>query len=169
MGGTTGIGLSAARAFIQEGASVVIVGRNASSAEKAIEELGEHSRVLIGDATDSATATQAIDMALKQFGAFHGLYHVAGGSGRKFGDGPMHELTDEGWDQTLQLNLTTQFYSNRHSTEFIGIGMAHHLAKSRNDKTQRYRSQGKPYRLSACLFRYLPFPKAHGWKSRFPI
>jgi len=29
------------------------------------------------------------------------------------GDGPLHEVTDEGWDATLQLNLTSQFYSNR--------------------------------------------------------
>ena len=41
------------------------------------------------------------------------MYHVAGGSGRRFGDGPMHEITDEGWSQTLRLNLDSVFYSNR--------------------------------------------------------
>jgi NAD(P)-dependent dehydrogenase (short-subunit alcohol dehydrogenase family) len=38
---------------------------------------------------------------------------VAGGSGRKAGDGPLHEITDEGWDYTHRLNLTGLFYSNR--------------------------------------------------------
>src|SRR5256712_4212222 len=47
------------------------------------------------------------------FGGFHGLYHVAGGSGRKRGDGPLHQISDEGWDFTLHLNLTSLFYSNR--------------------------------------------------------
>ena len=61
----------------------------------------------------SATAPRAVDEALARFGGFHGLYHVAGGSGRKAGDGPLHECSDEGWAFTLQLNLTSLFHSNR--------------------------------------------------------
>lgn len=113
IGGTTGIGLSAARAFAAEGASVVVVGRNPESAEKAARELGNQGEALTGDAADPATASRAIESALARFGSFHGLYHVAGGSGRKFGDGPVHELTDEGWKATMDLNLTSLFYSNR--------------------------------------------------------
>src|SRR5207249_5239487 len=37
----------------------------------------------------------------------------AGGSGRKHGDGPLHELTDDGWRATLDLNLTSLMLSNR--------------------------------------------------------
>jgi NAD(P)-dependent dehydrogenase (short-subunit alcohol dehydrogenase family) len=48
-----------------------------------------------------------------EFGACHGLYHVAGGSGRAFGDGPLHEISDDGWARTLDLNLTSLFLSNR--------------------------------------------------------
>jgi NAD(P)-dependent dehydrogenase (short-subunit alcohol dehydrogenase family) len=29
------------------------------------------------------------------------------------GDGPLHEASDEGWDYTLRLNLTSMFLSNR--------------------------------------------------------
>ena len=50
---------------------------------------------------------------MKKFGAFHALYHVAGGSGRAHGDGPLDEITDDGWNFTVDLNLTTLFYSNR--------------------------------------------------------
>ncbi|MBD0299055.1 MAG: SDR family oxidoreductase, partial [Nitrososphaera sp.] len=35
------------------------------------------------------------------------------GSGRKFGDGPLHQITLEGWQYTLQLNLTSLMLSNR--------------------------------------------------------
>lgn len=113
IGGTTGIGLSAARAFVKEGARVVIVGRNPDGAQAAKKTLGKSALALIGDATDPQTAARAIDLALKRFRAFHGLYHVAGGSGRSMGDGPLHELTDDGWRATIDLNLTSLVYSNR--------------------------------------------------------
>ena len=41
------------------------------------------------------------------------LYHVAGGSGRRHGDGPLHECTDDGWRATLDANLTSTFLTNR--------------------------------------------------------
>jgi NAD(P)-dependent dehydrogenase (short-subunit alcohol dehydrogenase family) len=66
-----------------------------------------------GDAAAPETASAAIQTALKTFGGFHGIYHVAGGSGRGSGDGPLHALTDQGWDFTLKLNLTSLVYSNR--------------------------------------------------------
>jgi NAD(P)-dependent dehydrogenase (short-subunit alcohol dehydrogenase family) len=113
IGGTTGLGLSAARAFVREGARVVVVGRNPDSAEAAGRELGSAARVLAGDAGDPQTAVKAIDCALREFGGFHGLYHVAGGSGRRHGDGPLHEISDAGWSYTLNANLTSLFYSNR--------------------------------------------------------
>lgn len=113
IGGTSGLGLSAARAFVREGARVVCVGRDAEKVEAVTRELGANVQGMVGDASESATAPAAIDLALREFGGFHGLYHVAGGSGRRKGDGPLHEISDEGWDFTLQLNLTSAFYSNR--------------------------------------------------------
>ncbi len=113
IGGTTGLGLSAAKAFGAAGARVVVVGRNPESANNAATELGANARALHGDASHSGTAPQAIALARETFGGFHGLYHVAGGSGRRMGDGPLHELTDEGWHATVNLNLTSLIYSNR--------------------------------------------------------
>ena len=113
IGGTTGIGLSAARAFIAAGARVVIVGRNPESVAAAEVVLGGKALAFAGDATKPKTAERAIGEAVSAFGGFHGLYHVAGGSGRKSGDGPLHELTDEGWQDTLDLNLTSAMLSNR--------------------------------------------------------
>ena len=113
MGGTTGLGFSAARAFIAEGAKVVVVGRNPTSGLHAQAELGPASLALAGDASHAETAPRAIEAALEQFGGFHGLYHVAGGSGRRMGDGPLHEVTDAGIAATVELNLTSLIMSNR--------------------------------------------------------
>lgn len=113
IGGTSGLGLAAARACVREGARVVAVGRDADKAAAVAKELGESVRVLAADATDPTTAERAITLAVAEFGGFHGLYHVAGGSGRRRGDGPLHEITDEGWQFTLHLNLTSLFNSDR--------------------------------------------------------
>ena len=113
IGGTTGIGLSAAKSFITEGANIIVVGIDSKSVDQAISKLGQSAEGFAGDATQSETAIKAIDLALKKFGDFNGMYHVAGGSGREMGDGPLHEVTDEGWLKTIELNLSSVFYSNR--------------------------------------------------------
>jgi NAD(P)-dependent dehydrogenase (short-subunit alcohol dehydrogenase family) len=113
IGGTTGLGLSAAKACVGAGAKVVAVGRSEESVAAAARELGGAAKVLVGDAIDPQIAVHAVARAVEHFGGFHGLYHVAGGSGRKAGDGPLHEITDEGWRATLDQNLTSLFHSNR--------------------------------------------------------
>ena len=113
IGGTTGIGLSAAKVFVEEGARVVVVGRNEDSVAAAKNILKENAEAFSADATKADTAVKAIQVCIKKFGGFDGLYHVAGGSGRKFGDGPLHELTLEGWNKTLELNLTALMLSNQ--------------------------------------------------------
>lgn len=113
IGGTSGLGLSAAKAFVREGARVVVVGRTAEKVAAVERELGSAVAGLVGDAIEPDTAARAITLAVDKFSDFHGLYHVAGGSGRKQGDGPLHEVTDAGWQFTLNENLTSLFYSNR--------------------------------------------------------
>jgi NAD(P)-dependent dehydrogenase (short-subunit alcohol dehydrogenase family) len=113
VGGTTGIGLSAAKAFIAAGARVVAVGKDPETTAAAEMVLGQNALAFTGEATDPTTAERAIGEALAAFGRFDGLYHVAGGSGRRLGDGPLHELTDDGWRGTLELNLTSVMMSNR--------------------------------------------------------
>jgi NAD(P)-dependent dehydrogenase (short-subunit alcohol dehydrogenase family) len=117
IGGTTGLGLSAAKACVAAGAKIIVAGRNESSVASATKQLGEHACGFAGDASDPQTAENAISLALEKFGAFHALYHVAGGSGRSAGDGPLHEITDDGWQRTLDLNLTSMFNSNRAATQ----------------------------------------------------
>lgn len=117
IGGTTGLGLSAAKAFLQGGAKVVVVGRNkdsVASANKAFEDIAPGcGKSFAGDAVAPETAKEAIQTCIDSFGSFNGLYHVAGGSGRRYGDGPLHEITEEGIDFTLNLNLKSLILSNR--------------------------------------------------------
>ena len=113
IGGTTGIGLSAAKAFIAEGAKVVVVGRNEESVAAAKKILRGNAEALSADATHEGAASKAIQVCIEKFKGFDGLYHVAGGSGRKMGDGPLHELSLDGWNKTLELNLTSLMLSNQ--------------------------------------------------------
>ena len=109
MGGTTGLGLSAAKKLVAAGANVVVTSRTQANVEAALAELGPNAR---GFAADAATP-EAAERAVAMFDRLDALYHVAGGSGRAKGDGPLHELTDEGLDYTLDLNLKSVVLSNR--------------------------------------------------------
>ncbi|WP_338869105.1 SDR family oxidoreductase [Spirosoma sp. SC4-14] len=113
IGGTTGLGFSAAKAFVEEGASVIVVGRDAGNGRLAEVQLQGRGIAISGDATEPATAQTAIERCQEAFGGFDGLYHVAGGSGRRFGDGPLHELSIDGWNYTFSLNLTSLMLSNQ--------------------------------------------------------
>lgn len=113
IGGTSGLGLSAARACIQAGARVVVVGRQEGKVQAAVDVLGSDAVGIAADAASPLAAERAIQVAEEVWGKLSSLYHVAGGSGRRFGDGPLHRLTDEGWDRTLELNLRSVAFSNR--------------------------------------------------------
>ncbi len=113
VGGTSGLGLAGARACIEAGSQVVVVGRSEDKCRSATEELGQSCRAVSGDAADESTVAEAIALAVTDFDQLDGLYHVAGGSGRAHGDGPLHDIQNEGWDYTLRSNLTSTFFSNR--------------------------------------------------------
>jgi NAD(P)-dependent dehydrogenase (short-subunit alcohol dehydrogenase family) len=112
-GGTTGLGFSAALHLVQQGAKVAILGRSQDGLDQALAQLGDAAVGIAADATESSAIDQLLDIAVQTFGRVDALYHVAGGSGRSQGDGPLHELSDAGWRYTLDLNLTSVMYSNR--------------------------------------------------------
>jgi len=119
IGGTTGMGLSAAKTFVAEGANLVVVGRNEENCMITEDSLEGKAKALCGDAINPTTAVNAINICVQQFGSFDGLYHVAGGSGRRMGDGPLHELSLEGWNKTFELNLTSMMLSNQAAVKWF--------------------------------------------------
>ena len=119
MGGTDGLGLSAALACIEEGARILAVGHDPDQEASVSKLFKEQGMVITADARTEGIAEKAIRECVDRFGGFDGLYHVAGGSGRKFGDGPLHEMTAGGWNQTLELNLTSLMLSNKAALNFF--------------------------------------------------
>lgn len=113
MGGTTGLGLSAAQALVANGARVVVTSRSEANVQSALQTLGSGACGFAGDASQPETAEKAVALAVENFGRLDALYHVAGGSGRSRGDGPLHEMTDAGLSYTLDLNLASLILSNR--------------------------------------------------------
>jgi NAD(P)-dependent dehydrogenase (short-subunit alcohol dehydrogenase family) len=91
---------------------LVVVGLDPIPEVPQIKDVHDRLEVILADARDAGVADHAIERCAQRYGQFHALYHVAGGSGRAWGDGPLHTIPLEGWQQTLELNLTTAFLSN---------------------------------------------------------
>jgi len=109
--GSTGIAAASARRFAAEGAAVFVVSRTPDHVAALVDEVRAGGGTVDGhgaDLTDEAAADGAVAACVERFGRIDGLLSIAGGSGRRFGDGPIHTLTREAWDRTLELNLTSQ-------------------------------------------------------------
>jgi NAD(P)-dependent dehydrogenase (short-subunit alcohol dehydrogenase family) len=115
VGGTTGIGLTAAARFLEEGARAVIAGRSQDKGAAAEEMLLARGQVrFLGcDASQPDQIDKLFAATVNFLGGLDVLYHVAGISGRKHGDGPLHECSDNGWQATLDANLKSTFLTNR--------------------------------------------------------
>jgi NAD(P)-dependent dehydrogenase (short-subunit alcohol dehydrogenase family) len=112
VGGTGGIGLATARRFVGEGASVIISGADSDEAQRAAESLK-----ITGIAADVRNPDE-IDRLFQQAGReLQGridiLIHVAGISGRRFGDGPLHDCSEDGWNAVMDVNARGAFFTNR--------------------------------------------------------
>jgi NAD(P)-dependent dehydrogenase (short-subunit alcohol dehydrogenase family) len=109
--GSTGIAASSAERFAAEGASVFITSRNEDHCRELADRItaaGGRAAFLAADLTDDGQAGDAAQACTDAFGRIDGLFAVAGGSGRRFGDGPIHEVSGDAWDATLALNVKTQ-------------------------------------------------------------
>lgn len=116
-----------------EGASVFVVSRTAEHARSLAEELvaaGGRAAWAAADLTAETEVEGSVAACVERFGRIDGLFAVAGGSGRRFGDGPIHELTAEGWDRTLEINLRSQALT-------CGAGVRQMLAQDPNGSGTR--------------------------------
>ena len=117
VGGTSGIGLASARRFLGEGARVVAAGQAPPSDGTPRDELAALGPVWVR-ALELARGDEEVqplfDFALEALGGrLDILLHVAGTSGRKFGDGPLHECSNEAWERVMQVNACGVFLTNR--------------------------------------------------------
>jgi len=105
--GSTGIGAAAVRQATAQGARVVIATADDASGILLADETG--AGYWSGDLHRPAAAESILAQCLARFGRLDGLFHVAGLSGRRFGDGPLHEIDDESWENALAWNLGIAF------------------------------------------------------------
>jgi NAD(P)-dependent dehydrogenase (short-subunit alcohol dehydrogenase family) len=110
--GSTGMAASAARRIAAEGGSVFAVSRTAAHLRALADEIRAAGGSCGWHAADLRNET-AVEEAFATFDATVGrldaVYSVAGISGRRYGDGPLHEATLEGWETVLRANATSQF------------------------------------------------------------
>ncbi len=111
-GGGSGIGLAVARAFLQEGASVAIAGRDAGKLERAARDLGGGDRVLHHpvDVSEPGQVNELVRRVTERFGRIDILVNNAGLNIKKRA---FRDLTVESWQQLIRANLDGAFYCIR--------------------------------------------------------
>ena len=100
-GATSGIGLAAARAFSQEGASVFITGRRQDSLDAAVKEIGGRVTGIRGDMSDLADIDRLYDAVQQKHPQIDVVYANAGGG--EFA--PLGAITEEQFDKTFGTNV----------------------------------------------------------------
>lgn len=110
--GSTGMAAAAALAIAAEGGRVFVVSRTAEHAEALAASIlasGGTAAWRAGDVARESDVEAAVEACATEFGRIDGVFSAAGISGRRFGDGPLHELTLEGWETVMAANATSQF------------------------------------------------------------
>jgi NAD(P)-dependent dehydrogenase (short-subunit alcohol dehydrogenase family) len=125
----SGIGRATALAFAREGAEVLAVDIDAEAA-RATAQPGTNSPA--GSAAPilahTADVSQARDVAalFERLSATYGrldvLFCGVGISGRRYGDGPVGECSEEGWDHVLSVNLKSAYLCSHHAIPLMVAG-----------------------------------------------
>ena len=111
--GSTGIGGATARLAAQAGAQVFISSRTEENCRdlcEGITQAGGIASYFVADQTQADQVQNAVDTCVQKWGKIDAAFNVAGISGRRFGDGPLHECSEEGWDVTLDTNAKGMFF-----------------------------------------------------------
>lgn len=112
-GAGSGIGQATAIRFAQEGATVALFDRDPHGMQATADQINNDCQLVEVDVTDIASVESAVQQVIDRHGCIDVLFSGVGGSGRRWGDGPAHDCTPDGWDKTIQLNLTSMFYVNK--------------------------------------------------------
>lgn len=109
-GAGSGIGYGITKRFVEEGVKVVAVdiGENSKRLE---EEFGEAVHVVLADVSKESDIEAMVAESLEHFGKIDILVNNAGISGPIV---RLHELTTEGFNRTIGINLMGQFFTMKH-------------------------------------------------------
>ncbi|HEY4180322.1 MAG TPA: SDR family oxidoreductase [Kofleriaceae bacterium] len=129
-GGTTGIGLAAAKLFAAEGARLTVTGTNPTTLEAARRELADTARVIASDAGDGAAyAAIAADLTARGV-QLDGLFLNAGIA--KFA--PVTGFDDAVLDEVLRVNVKGPFLAIKHLAPLVRRGGAIAITTSINNQ-----------------------------------
>jgi NAD(P)-dependent dehydrogenase (short-subunit alcohol dehydrogenase family) len=113
-GATSGMGKAMAKLFAQEGAKLVLAGRNEAKGSVLKKELIKINPDIIfesGDISLPKTNESLVALAIKNFGKIDTIIANAG----TLGLGKVTDLTIESWHQTLNTNLSSLFYLSKYA------------------------------------------------------
>jgi len=105
-GASSGLGRRAAIALAASGAMVVGVARRAAELDSLCAEICPSAAKVCADISDRASLETIVAEVSKPFGAPDIVVHAAGLNTRQIAD----EVTPDGWDQTLAINLSAPFF-----------------------------------------------------------
>ncbi len=111
-GGASGIGKAAAQKFVSEGAQVAIWDMNEETGLATINELqatGGKAKFYKVNTADSVAVNAAMEEVVEDFGTIHILINNAGITR----DATLLKMTDEQWDQVINVNLKGVFNCTR--------------------------------------------------------
>lgn len=117
-GGGSGIGLGAARRFVEEGAFVYIFGRRQAALEAAVAELGPNARAVNGSVTDLADLDRLYGTVKDERG---GLDIVLANAGTG-SFAPLGELTPEQYDATFDVNVKGAIFTVQKALPLMSAG-----------------------------------------------
>jgi len=126
VGGNSGIGLASAKAFAEEGARVIVTGRDPNTLRKAQEEIGRGAVAVQSDVKDLAAGAALIDRVRKEFGRIDVLF-VNAGIGAFV---PFEQVTEEFWDQVTNVNLKGPYFLIQKALALMGAGASIVLTSS---------------------------------------
>ena len=116
--GSTGIGFGIAKAFVDEGATVVLGNRSAEKGQHALDRLnaGDRAAFIATDALDSSSVDNLVNSAAEKFGTVDIMVNCAGGSD---GWALVGDLSDEAWDKGLAWNASSAFWGTRAALKYM--------------------------------------------------
>jgi len=109
-GGASGIGRECAIAYAREGATVAIVDRNLEAATEAAQSLGNNSKAYYADLSKGTDVEAAVAAALKEFSRLDAVHNNAGIVSPSC---PLHETTEEQWDNLQCTNLKSVYWTTK--------------------------------------------------------
>ena len=117
-GGSRGIGAAIAALLAEDGAAVVVSGRDADRLQRTTKELEAQGGAILGVVADAAIrqdAERLVDAAKQRFGRVDILVNNAG----IVRDDLLVRMKDEDWDHVMEVNLRGAFLMTRAATKLM--------------------------------------------------